>query len=137
MKANAPSQRAPRLRRRSHGLTLLETLVYLSIWALLSIATVRALGEARMIRSGAKDRAQMAWMAQEILDERRVAGTSHDAGTFERLDLSERLAGTEAVFTVEEGPSGTLLLEVVVRRESLEGKPTVRLTTLVAGGLGQ
>lgn len=110
---------------------LLELLIFVALWALLAVTTLRSLGDSRMVRANARDRNALAILAQSELEKARFA---------QQLPL-----GTTAVFPQPHWPSGTqitldvsptqtsgiLQLDVTALRKSIESKPAVRLTTLV------
>ena len=117
------------MRKRISGVTLLECLVFSAVMAIVAGFAMRAIGQGRMIRANAKDRLTMLAIAQSELDRARMAANA--PGVTERSE-ENWLSRTMAKTTVEAGPDGTRKLSVSVTRESFEGKPEVRLATLIA-----
>lgn len=122
------------MNRRSRGITLLECLVFMAVIAIVSSFAMRAIGQGRMMRANAAGRLAMMAIAQSELDRLRLEAP--EAGTAERTDPAWP-AGTHLETIVSPGPRGTLAIEVVVTRESYEGKPTVRLATLAPSAASQ
>jgi len=110
------------------GVTLMEVLVFTAVLAIVAGFSMRAIGHGRMIRANARDRITMAAIAQSELDRARLERPA--MGMAQRTDAAWP-SGTTATTTVSPGPDGTLALEVVVERESYEGKAPVRLATLM------
>lgn len=119
--------------KRHGGFTLLECLIYCALMSLLAVGTMRAIGDARMIRSNARDRTPLAIIAQSELERLRSEPPgARKAGT-EKLTKPEWPRGTRVEVQTTELTSGTWTVEVRAARESIEGKPTVRLASVVGG----
>jgi type II secretory pathway pseudopilin PulG len=120
--------------RHRRGMTLLEMLIFVSVFTLLAVATMRCIGDGRVLRANARDRSLMAAIAQSELERARTMPASELAGgRTERRDPTWP-TGTAAVMEVTPRPEGTWLVDVTVGREGIEGKPSVRLTTIRPGG---
>lgn len=117
------------MRKRNWGVTLLECLVFSAVMAIVSGFAMRAIGQGRMIRSNARDRLTMLAIAQSELDRARMEANA--PGVTERSEENWP-SGTVAKTTVASGPGRTRQIFVSVTRESFEGKPEVRLATLIA-----
>lgn len=116
------------------GFTLLETLIYSAVFALVAVSTLRVVGDARVVRSNARDRSVMALLAQSEME--RVRSLPPDSLTEERREITspDWPEGVLATVETRRRADGTWLLDITVRRESIEGKPSVRLTTILPGG---
>lgn len=94
---------------------------------------MRVVAEARTIRSNARDRSVLTLIAQEELDRLRAlpAASLIEGSTINTLPNWP--SGTVSLATVSRGPLQSWQLDVEITRESTEGKPAVRLTTLRQG----
>lgn len=117
------------------GVTLLEMLIFVAVFALIAVSTLRVVGDARVIRSNARDRAVMVLIAQTELERLRAAPPAQRMEGTELKHSPEWPEGTQVRVETTRHDSGMWMLDVKVNRESIEGKPSVRLTTLVSGGL--
>lgn len=118
----------------SRGVTLLELLVYSAIWGMLAVATMRVLGDSRMLRSNGRDRSAMALIAQsEIERVRAMPAEDLTEGSRPRAD-STWPSDVAATVTLARRDDSTWLVDVRVGRDSVEGKPEVRLATVRPGG---
>ena len=123
-----------RARSACRGLTLLETLFYAAIWTVLALATMRVVGDSRTLRAKARDRATMVLIAQNELERARFSPAADlKAGKTERVD-PDWPRGIKATVEMSERGDGTWLVDVIVTRQSVEGKPQVRLATVRPGG---
>lgn len=125
-----------RLRNPSfpRGVTLLEALVYIALFTLLAVGTLRALGDSRALRANGRDRAAMTWIAQTELERaRRTPLQEIAAGRSMRTDPAWP-QGVSATVEFTRRPDGFWTIGVEVRRASVEGKLPVRLATLHPGG---
>ncbi len=114
-------------------MTLIEVMIFCSVFALAAVSTLRVMGDSRVVRSNARDRSTMALIAQsEIERVRSLPAAGLTAGTLPRRDPSWP-DGVQMTLTTTPRGDGTWLVDVRVARESLEGKPGVRLTTIVGG----
>ncbi|MBI5155491.1 hypothetical protein HZA57_09665 [Candidatus Poribacteria bacterium] len=124
----------PFLAVHKRSVTLMEMIIVCALWAMLCVGTMRVIGDARMLRSNARDRTTMALIAQGELDRiRQLPASELKAGTEPRLDDSWP-ASVHALVTLEERADGLWLLDVWVGRDSTEGKAPVRLATIRPGG---
>jgi len=115
-------------------MTLLELLIFASAFTLLAVATMRCIGDGRVLRANARDRSLMTAIAQSELERARTMPAGELAGgRTERRDPTWP-TGTAAVTEVTPRPDGTWLVDVTVSREGVEARPTVRLTTIRPGG---
>jgi hypothetical protein len=114
----------------AQAFTLLELLVYCSLWTVLALTTMRVIGEARVVRANARDRSILTLIAQDELERLRSIPTSQLSEGVTTRSLSTWPRGTEARIEIHGGPQQTLELDVQVSRVSIEGKPSVQLTTL-------
>ena len=116
------------------GVTLLETMVFVSLWAIVAVGTMTAVAQSSVIRSRAADRSAMVMIAQQELERvRHLPAGDLKEGTEERT-LPEWPAGTVAEIETREREDGTWLIDVRVNRSTIEGLAPVRLTTLRLGG---
>jgi Tfp pilus assembly protein PilX len=116
------------------GIMLLETLVYLAVWTLLAVMTMRALGDSRALRANGRDRAAMTWIAQTELDRIRQTPLKQlTAGVSTRTDRAWP-QGVSATVELSRRDDGFWTIRVEVRRASVEGKLPVQLTTIHPGG---
>jgi len=113
--------------------TLLEALIYCVLWAILAVATMRVLGDARILRSNARDRSVMALIAQSEIE--RVSSLPAEALTEGATTLQREEWPTDvtAMLDLERRDDGTWLIDIRVERDSVEGKPSVHLTTIRTG----
>lgn len=119
---------------KSRGVTLVECLIFCTLWAILAVATMRVLGDGRVLRGNARDRSTMALIAQSELDRVRALPPQElKAGTTGRTDATWP-SDTAATVSLTRRDDGTWLVDVRVARQSVEGKPEVRLTTIRRGG---
>jgi len=116
------------------GFTLLECLIVIMMGSLLAVGTLRVIGDARMVRSNARDRLMLATLTQSELDKLRAERPTLQHGTRDLRNLEGYPEDVELRIAVEPHTSGTLYVEMLATRRSIEGKPTVRLTTLVPAG---
>jgi Tfp pilus assembly protein FimT len=123
-----------RFSRRDRGVTLIELTVYMAVWATVALATMHVLGDARMTRANARDRGVMTLIAQGELERvRQLPAAALKEGSENRKD-PDWPSGVTATVTLKRRDDATWLVDVQVERESPEGKPHVRLTTIRAGG---
>ena len=120
-------------RRNSKGVTLLECLIYCAILTALALLTMRALGEAALVRGRGTERGRLILIAQEQLDEAR------------RLPAADLVEAEETLRSDKWGPSltttrrftqredGNWVIDIIVARETGEGIPAVHLSTIRAG----
>jgi len=121
----------PRSRR---GVTLLEMVIYCMLLSMVAVFTMRAVSEARVLRSQARDRNVMAAIAQGEVERVRAVPASRLAeGTETRTDPGWP-GGVRALVTLEKRADGAWLIDVQVERESAEGRTPVRLATIRKGG---
>ena len=119
--------------RTRGGFTLLELLIFMGLFAGLSIATLHVLVDGRLLRAKSRDRQQLALLAQSELDRVRTLDLKEIRKIQSRRTNPEWPAGTEVEVFTEDGPvSGTTQLGVTVRRDGLDGLAPVRLVTLIA-----
>lgn len=121
-------------RKGSKGFTLLECMIYCALFAMLAVGTMRVIGEARMVRSNARDRTQLALLAQGELDRIRSAPVAERKVGVQTLTKPGWPSGTQLQVELQTTTGGMLSVEVRATRSSIEGKPTVRLASLVPGG---
>jgi type II secretory pathway pseudopilin PulG len=125
-------------KRTSHGsqraLTLLEMMIFVSVFSLLAVATMRCIGDGRLLRGNARDRSVMTAIAQSELERvRTMPAGDLNGGRVERRDPSWP-SGTVAAVELTPRPDGTWLVDVTVTRDGVEGRPSVRLATIRTGG---
>lgn len=111
----------------------MELLVYLSLLTLLTVSTMKVLGNAAIIRGAARERAKMLLIAQTQLDAaRRLPAGELKAGESVGEDIGLPPSMTVMTrYTPRE--DGTWLVDVVVSRETIEGLPSVSLSTIRGG----
>lgn len=109
-------------------------MIYCALFAMLAVGTMRVVGEAHMIRSNARDRTQLAVLAQGELDHIRNAPAAERKVGVQTLTNTEWPTGTQLQVELQPASAGMLSVEVRATRESIEGKPTVRLASLLPGG---
>lgn len=122
-----------RLNRR--GLTLVELLIFTAIITIVSGFAMRAIIVGRMTRANARDRLIMLGIVQSELDRLRVNAASIRPGRSERTDPSWPPASKMASI-ITARPDGLLQVEVEMTSKAIEGKPRVRLATLVNAAAG-
>ncbi|MCX7718336.1 MAG: hypothetical protein N2111_08035 [Candidatus Sumerlaeaceae bacterium] len=116
------------------AMTLLELMIFLGVFSLLAVATMRCIGDGRLLRANARDRSVMTAIALSELERARTMPSSNlNGGRVERSDPSWP-SGTVAAVELAPRPDGTWLLDVTVTRDGAEGRPSVRLTTIRPGG---
>jgi Tfp pilus assembly protein PilV len=119
--------------KRAAGVTLLELLLYVVVWAMIAVCTMRVLGDSRMTRANARDRAVMTLIAHGELERvRALPAASLEEGRLRRSEPAWP-SGVTADVEMTRRDDGTWLVDVRVERASVEGKPKVRLTTIRAG----
>lgn len=116
----------------SRGITLLECLIYCAVLVTVAAFSMRALGEARLVRDRGAERNRLAIIAQEQLDQLRLQASELEAGT-ETLTSEDWPSATTVTTTVTARTEDLFDLEVIVTRETLDGPLTVQLATLVRG----
>lgn len=126
------------MRKRSklfhcRGVTLLECLIYSALLSVLSVWTMRIIGESRVLRANARDRAAMTLIAQSELERLRTVSASELQEGKNEFHREEWLDGVNASVELVPREDGGWLIDVRVSRESIEGKPRVRLTTIRHG----
>ena len=121
------------LLNKRRGLTLLETLMYVAILAITIAFTLRAVGEARMIRGNARDRAALVLIAQSELERWRIAPAAQLSEGAMRIENPSWPSGASATVSLRKTANGLWEIDVRVRRKGPEGKPEVRLTTIRTG----
>jgi prepilin-type N-terminal cleavage/methylation domain-containing protein len=136
---NSPARRLNGLRRlrqaSCRGVTLLELMVCVMLMSMLAVVTMRALGEARILRGNARDRAVMALIAQSEMERvRSLKASELTAGVQIRSDPAWP-SDTTAHVELTPRDDGTWLLAVRVGRKSSEGKAPVSLTTIRSGAV--
>jgi type II secretion system protein I len=120
-------------RDRRRGFTLLECLIYCALFSMLAVGTMRVVGESRLVRSNARDRTQLAVIAQTELDRLRTEPAANRKPGVQKLSRPEWPKGTQLEIETKGADGGLLHVEIRARRESIEGKPTVNLATVIAG----
>jgi len=118
---------------KRHGITLLELLIFLAVWAIVAVATMRVLGDSRVLRSNARDRSVMALLAQGELERIRLLPPAELAEGEQTVSRPDWPSGVSATVRIDRRDDGTWLVDVSMARESFEGKPSVRLTTIRSG----
>lgn len=117
------------------GMTLMELLIVCCGMMLLTVGTMRGLGEARLFRSAARDRSAMALVAQSELERLRTLKAPQIKAGVSRLEKHPEWPGDlEVTCELKKRDEATWLALVRVERRSLEGKPTVELATILAPG---
>lgn len=120
-------------RRHCLGVTLMEALVFAALWTLLAVCTMRVVGDARVLRSNARDRSEMTLIAQSELERvRQIPPVELAEKTTTRTDDQWR-AGVHVTTTLKRREDGNWLVTVEVTRESVEGKIPVQLATIIRG----
>lgn len=123
----------PILRRAPRGLTLLEMLIAVTIITLMAVSTCEVLGNAKVTRERARQRTELALLAQSELERMRAA----PAGDMTPGESEQRPEGTPASVSLERRVTaredGLLELEVTARRAGATGEIVCRLTTLREG----
>jgi hypothetical protein len=115
------------------GVTLLEVMIYTAVWTALAVATMRVIGDGRTLRSNARDRGAMVLIAQNELERARTLPSDKlTTGSTERTS-ADWPSGVKARVELSPRADGAWLVDVVVTRESVEGKPSVRLATVRPG----
>jgi len=115
-------------------MTLLETLIFVAVVAIVACFTMRIVADARLMRVNARDRAAMALIAQsEIERVRQLPAAQLAEGSSKRADRlwPEGVAATVSLKALE---GGLWQIDAHVEGESAEGKPAVHLTTIRDGG---
>ena len=116
------------------GVTLIEPLVFVALFAIVSAFTMQALGNSRMLRSNARDRLTMTLIAQSELERIRSLPAAELAEGEDVRSDPQWPSGVAAIVRLAEMDGGHWAVDVEVSRESLEGKPTIRLATIRRGG---
>ncbi len=124
-----------RVYKSRRGFTLLECMMYSSLFAILAVGTMRVVGDARVIRSNARERTNLAVIAQSELDRVRSMPAAERKPGVQKLSKPEWPSGTTVEVEIQSvAAGGTSTVEVRAQRASLEGKPSVRLASVMAGG---
>lgn len=123
-----------KLRRRTRGLTLLECMLFCALYAILAVATMRIVGDARVVRSNARDRTRLAVIAQSELDRLRSVPAAERKVGVQTMTNAAWPQGTQVQVELKPAGTGTWNVEVRATRASIEGKPSVRLASVIAGG---
>lgn len=121
-------------RRNRRGVSLLEFMVISSLMAILVVATMRTLGNARFLRGVARDRGEMLTLAQNELDGlRQLSGGEFEEGIKTFTDESLGKSDTVTV-SLTKRDDGHWAADVSVERIGPDGVPVVRLSTICRGG---
>ena len=120
--------------KKCRGLTLLELMIFCALFTLLAVATMRTLGESRMVRGRARDRSAMALIAQAQIEHARLLPASELREGETTVTNPEWPKDVEAVVKLARQKDNLWLVDVSVRRSSIEGKAEVTLATLRPGG---
>lgn len=131
---------ARRYAARRRGMTLIETLIYVAVLTMTVVATLRVIGDSRVMRANARDRAIMTLIAHDELERWRATPVSQlTEGTMPAQDNHQPAgdktwpAGTSATVSLKKMEGESWEIDVRVQREGPEGKPDVRLTTIRPG----
>ncbi|MCB2156960.1 hypothetical protein KQI84_18945 [bacterium] len=119
--------------RNNHGMTLLETMVFVALWGLLAVTTMAALSQSSITCSRAADRSDMVMIAQAEIERLRHVPAEELIEGEQELRREEWPQDVAAKIETRLRPDGTWLLDVLVTRATLEGVQPVRLTTLRLG----
>ena len=120
-----------RMRRHMRGVTLIELLIFSVVMMTVSAFVMRALGQGRMVRANARDRLTMLTIAQGELDQLRLS--AHALRASQKIYSNPSWPSeTSATLTIKPGPARTWDVQIEMTRQSVGGKPKVRLATLVA-----
>ncbi len=121
-------------RRTAKGVTLLEAIIAFTLLTVIALFTMRAVGQGRIVRGNARAQHELLLLAQEELERvRAIPATELQAGEAEHQDSSWPSTVTSKVL-LEKQAGGTWLVDVTLFRETIEGLPPVRLTTIRRGG---
>lgn len=115
------------------GMTLLEAIVAATLFAMISVFTMRALGQSRVLRGNARAQQEILMIAQQELERvRAIPAANLQAGSNSQSDPAWPDKVSSRV-TIKPMDDGTWMIDVVVERAALEGMPPVRLTTIRRG----
>jgi hypothetical protein len=118
------------MNHQRRGLTLLECLVYVSVFGMVTIFTIEAMSRARLLQGDSRDRLALATRAQEELDRLRASAPGAPTELIRHDDPWGPKTFLETA--VLDGPeSGTLLLMVKAGRDTYDRNLEVKLETLV------
>ncbi len=118
---------------RTRGFTLLECMIVAMLGAILAVTTLRVLGDARQVRGNARDRLMLASLAQGELDRLRTLPAAEVRETTETLTKPDWPEGVALQVITRPYSAETWQIDIVAARQSIEGKPAVRLSTLRRG----
>ena len=121
-------------KKPNRGLTLIEMLLFAALMTMVAGFTLRAIQDARIYRGNARDRNRMALIAQEELDRARALPAVELTEGVTELVRPDWPIGVAAQLEIHPREDGAWLIDVRVTRESIEGKPPVRLATIRKGG---
>ena len=118
-------------KRRNSGITLLELLAYSALFILAATATMRALAESRELQGRARDKVDLLLITQTEMDRLRhmPVGELEEGKVVYTKDLWP--AGTQLAVEIKKHDDATWLVDLQATRESVEGKPSARLTTIL------
>lgn len=120
---------------RGRGLSLIEVLITTLLLAIVTVATLRVIGESRIVRSAAAIRTELTVMAQSALNKARLAPVEELSIGESPIEFPpESPPGMTGVLMVKELDSGHLEIDVRIQRDTQNGAPPVRLTTIRRGG---
>jgi hypothetical protein len=115
------------------GITLVECLVFIAIWAGVCGSTLWALRESALTRGQARQAAVPAVIAQGELEQARALPADKlKAGSTDRTDAAWP-AGTSCTVTLAPHSPSTWLINVEAARTTARGLKPVRLTTYRRG----
>lgn len=122
---------------RRRGFTLLEVIIYAALLAMVSVATLGCLAQARLARARARDRASLLAVALGAVERTKAAaaaGRPPVEGVSEPAAEPWWPAETSVTLTAARRPDGLTAIDVTAVRTTPEGAPPVRLATLISGG---
>ena len=117
-----------RTSKSQRGLTLTETIIAVMIMSMMAVFTLKSLGHSRLLRGYARDRAEMALLAQTELDRVRRAEKLAPGITTTSVDRD-----TTATATITASVQGLMQVEVLVERVRSEGRYATSLVALEGG----
>jgi len=118
---------------RKLGLTLVECLVFISIWAAVGMSTMMAIQRAAVTRGRASQRANLALIAQSELEKvRAIPAAELSAGSFSRTE-TDWPPHTSCTVTLAPHSAKTWKVDVLVERQTAHETRPVRLVSYRRG----
>jgi hypothetical protein len=109
-------------------------LICVFVMSLVAVGTAAVLGEGRVLRERARQRAELALIAQGELDRLRTQPIAQLTAGWEAIRRDEWPANVSATVAIERRTDGYWQLSVQAERRSPGGDRAVALTTIHPGG---